>query len=133
MSEDLTRKLPTTDSEKIDLILTTVLSLERRLEKLEIRVDNVDSRLERLEQEVEQRFYDTRPIWHRVVADIAQLQAGQDILRGEILELHSTVREINRDQIVINDATRKIQLDFHNIVDRLHRLEVNRDRTNSST
>src|SRR5215216_5233921 len=133
MSEDLTKKLPRSDSEKLNLILTTIQSLEGRFEKLEIRIENIDSRLQRLEakferleqkverldEKVEQRLYDTRPIWHKVVADIAQWQTNQGALRAELSELHNTVRQVNRDQLVLNDSIRKIQLDFHNIDQRL--------------
>jgi cell division protein FtsB len=73
-------------------------------------------------------------MWHRVAADIAELQAGlqrlergQEDLRAQIRDLSSAIREVSRDQIVINEATRKIQLDFHTIDERLHRLEVNRN------
>jgi predicted phage-related endonuclease len=132
MSEDLTKKLPKTDSEKLNEILTIIQNLERRFERLETRANGVDSRLQHLEQTIEQRLHDTRPIWHKVVADIAQLQAGQDAMYEVVRELSGTVRQVNRDQIVINDSLRKIQLDFHNIDERLHRLEVNR-RQNSST
>jgi chromosome segregation ATPase len=117
MSEDLTKKLPISDREAI---LTAI--------------KNMDNRLERLEQRVEERLHDTRPIWQKVVDDIAQLQAGverlekgQGELRGHILDLGRAVRDVNRDQIVINDVVRKIQLDFHTIDERLHRLEVNRN------
>jgi len=119
MSEDLTKKLPTSDSDKLNSILTTVQAMETRLGKLE--------------QKVEERLHDTRPIWHKVVADIAQLQTGQDAMREQIGELYSTVRDVNRDQIVINDVMRRIQLDFHKIDERLHRLEINRHQRNSST
>lgn len=124
MSEDLTKKLPVSDR---DAILTAI--------------NNIDNRLQRLEQRVEERLYDTRPIWKKVEDDIAQLQAGverletgverlekgQGELRGHILDLSRAVRDVNRDQIVINDVVRKIQLDFHTIDERLHRLEVNRN------
>ncbi|HEX7226599.1 MAG TPA: hypothetical protein VF353_02395 [Candidatus Binatia bacterium] len=144
MSQDLTKKLPRSDSDTLNLILTSIQSLEGRFEKLEIRVENIDARLQRLEakverleqkverldEKVEQRLYDTRPIWHKVVADIAQLQTGQDAIRAELSALHSTVRDVTRDQIVINDSLRKIQLDFHNIDQRLYRLEVNRTTPN---
>lgn len=115
MSEDLTKKLPTDKDE--------ILSAIR----------NLDERLGRLELKVEERLHDTRPIWHRVVADVTQVQAGverlekgQGDLRTFILELNSAVRDVNRDQIMINDVARQIQLDFHTIDGRLHRLEVNR-------
>jgi|SRR5688500_18374016 chromosome segregation ATPase len=144
MSQDLTKKLPRSDSDTLNLILTSIQSLEGRFEKFEIRVENIDARLQRLEakverleqkverldEKVEQRLYDTRPIWHKVVADIAQLQTGQDAIRAELSDLHSTVRDVTRDQIVINDSLRKIQLDFHNIDQRLYRLEVNRTTPN---
>ena len=133
MSEDLTRKLPKNDSDKLDLILTILQNLEGRLQKLEIWVDrfnldfkSVEQKLDALEQKVEERIYDTRPIWHKVVADIALLQNGQDSLRFEVRELGSTVRDVNRDQIVINDAIRKTNLDFHTIDERLHKLELSR-------
>ena len=123
MSEDLTKKLPISDG---GAILTAIKKM--------------DDRLQRLEQRVEERLHDTRPMWNRVADDILQLQGsverletgverlekGQGELRDHILEFGRVVREVNRDQIVINDVVRKIQLDFHTIDERLHRLEVNR-------
>ena len=146
MSEDLTKKLPKSDSEKLNEILTTIHNLEGRFDKfegrfdkfeerfetLETRVTGIDSRLENVEQTLEQRLHDTRPIWHKVVADIAQLQEGQNALGEAVAEIRSTIRDVNRDQIVINDSVRKIQLDFISINERLQRLEV-RNRQNSST
>lgn len=133
MSEDLTKKLPKTDSDKLTLILTTVQSLDKRslvaetqfgtfearLEKVEIRLDNVGSRIQRLEQQVERRLYDTRPMWHKVVADIAQLQGSQ--------------QRLEEGQTVLNDAVRRIHIDFHDIDQRLQSLERKQDRQNSST
>jgi len=133
MSEDLTKRLTMDDSDKLTLILTTVQDLDRRsiatetqfgtvearLERLGIRFENFNSRLQHLEQRVEQRFYDTRPIWHKVVDDIAQLQKGQERL------------EVG--QGVLNDAIRKINSDVHAIDERIHRIELNRGPQNSST
>ena len=140
MSENLTDKLPKTDGEKLNLILTTVQKLEGRFDNLELRVNGIDSRLDHVEGAMEQKLHDTRPIWHRVVADIAQLQAGQNRLeegqahlRGQMLEMYSTVRDVNRDQIVINDSLRRIQMDLHTIDERLYKIELNRCQRNSST
>ena len=126
MSEDLTQKLPMSDSEMLNQILT--------------RVNGIDSRLEKLEHTVAQRLHDTRPIWHKVVADMAQLQAGQNRLeegqahfREQMLEMYSSVHEVNRDQIVINDSLRRIQMDLHTIDERLYKIELNRCPRNSST
>src|ERR1044072_3147311 len=92
MSEDLTKKLNLDDSDKLSLILTTVQNLDRRsiatdirfgtvearLERLEFSFNNFSSKLQPLEQQVNQRLFYTRPMWHRVVADIGQLQHGQE-------------------------------------------------------
>jgi chromosome segregation ATPase len=147
MSEDLTKKLPKTDSERLDLILTTTQSLGGRF-------DHLEARLQDLEKKVEERLYDTRPIWHKVVADIAQLQTGQESLAAEVgelqsgqrrfeegqqamrtlmVELRSSVRDVSRDQIVINDAVRRLHLDFHTLDERLHDLLIKRNQQNSST
>src|SRR5215204_4334786 len=94
MSEDLTKKLGLNDSDKLSLILTTVQILEKRsinveaqfgtvdvrLERLELRFENFNSRLQRVEKLIEQRLYDTRPRWHKVVADIGQFQESQQRL-----------------------------------------------------
>jgi chromosome segregation ATPase len=137
MSEDLTKKLTKSDR---DAILTAINNLETRISSVDSRMQGVEQKVDHLEQTVQQRLHDTRPICHRLVADIGELQAGQqrlekgqEAMRADLSELNTAVRNVNRDQIVINDVIRKIQLDFHIIDERLHRLEVNRNPSNSST
>jgi septal ring factor EnvC (AmiA/AmiB activator) len=142
MSEDLTKKLANGDIET--RILTTVQNIETlfrsSLDQLVSWVSSIDARLKHLEQRVEERLHDTRPIWHKVVADIGDLQSsqkrfeqGQDGLRAEIRELNNSVRTVSRDQIVINDGLRRIQVDLHNFDERLHTCETKRRAPNSST
>lgn len=127
MSEDLTKKLPTTDSEKISLILTTVQHLETRVDKLE--------------KKVEERLYDTRPIWEKVVADIAQLQSGQlqlqegqQRLEGEVHEIKISMRDVFRRMSVLNDNQLKTQGDVREVIERLGVLEARQQNpTNSQT
>lgn len=134
MSEDLTKKLPKGDK---DAILEAIRNLESyvrsSIDNLVTWVGSINSRLSALDQKVEQRLYDTRPIWHKVVADVAQLQSGQDALSSQVLKLTDGIQDIRRDQSVFNDAIHKINGDLHGINDRLHRLEVNRNPRNSST
>ena len=144
MSEDLTKKLPKSDT---DAILKAIQNLETRVGGIDSRIQGLESRfqglehkVEHLEKTVEERLYDTRPNWHKLVADIGELQAGQqrlekgqEAMRADLSELNTAVRNVNRDQIVINDVIRKIQLDFHIIDERLHRLIVNSNPQNSST
>jgi len=134
MSENLTKKL--TDSDRDNLILTAIQNLETYIhssfDQLVGWVGSIDSRLKHLEQKVEARLHDTRPIWHKVVADIGELQSGQTRVEEALGKLNSIVRDVDRDQIVINEGLRRIQLDLHNFDERLHKCEVNR-RQNSST
>jgi chromosome segregation ATPase len=124
MSEDFTQKLPKNEND--NKVLTAI-------ENLETHVTKIDNRLQRLEKKVDERLHDTRPIWHRVVADIAQLQAGQQRLEDGQLAMRAELSNVSRDQIVINDSIRKIQNDYHTIHDRLCRLELNRNKQNSTT
>ena len=79
MSEDFTQKLPTPDR---DVILTAINKLETyvrsSIDNLVTWITNVDGRLRGLDQKLEARLHDTRPIWHRVVSDISQLQTSQE-------------------------------------------------------
>jgi chromosome segregation ATPase len=142
MSADLTKKLANGDVET--RILNAVQNIEAvfrtSFDQLVSWVSSIDARLKHLEQRVEERLHDTRPIWHKVVANIGELQSsqtrfeqGQDALRAEIRELNNAVRNVDRDQIVINDSLRRIQLDLHNFDERLNKCEMNRRAPNSST
>jgi peptidoglycan hydrolase CwlO-like protein len=130
MSEDFTRKFSESDR---DTILTAIQKMDSRLQGVEKKVDG-------LEKTVNEKLYDTRPIWHKVVDDIGELQAGQkrleegqQAMRAEMSELNSMVRSVNRDQIVLNDSVRRIQFDFHDVNERLHKLTVTRNQQNSTT
>ena len=130
MSEDFTKRSSENDR---DLILTAIRKMDSRLQGVEKKVDG-------LEKTVNEKLYDTRPIWHKVVDDIGELQAGQkrleegqQAMRAEMSELNSMVRSVNRDQIVLNDSVRRIQFDFHDVNERLHKLIVNRNQQNSTT
>lgn len=101
MSEDLTKKLPKTDSEKLSLVLTIV-------QNLETRVDN-------LEQKVEERLYDTRPIWQKVVADIAQLQQGQVQLQQGQMQLQQGQVRLQEGQAQFQEAQSRLEGDVRDI------------------
>jgi peptidoglycan hydrolase CwlO-like protein len=130
VSEDRTEKLPNKGN---DEILTAIKDLDTHVTK-------IDSRLQSLEKKVDERLHDTRPIWHRVVADISELQSGQkrleegqQAIHEDIGELSNTVRQVNRDQLVVNDSVRRMQMDFYTMNEKLHKLTVNRTQQNSST
>lgn len=80
MTADLTQQLLQTADEKLTLILTIVQSLT-------IRVDNIDTRLLRVEQTVDE----TRPILQKLVIDVEDLKEGQEALRSDLLAFRKRV------------------------------------------
>ena len=119
MSEDLTNKLSQSGEDRIlgaikDIlgaikdILGAINDLDTRVGNLDARVGKIDCRLQGLEQ-------------------------GQETMRMNIIELNNMVRNVNLDQILMNDIVRRIQSDFHNFDERLHHFLLNHDRQNSST
>ena len=116
MSEDLTKKLPQSDHEMLVLIV---------------------NRLDSVEQALAERLYDTRPIWEKVVADIAQLQEaqqqlhkGQEALRTEV---HAMRRDVYYGMDVLNRTLHRIQIDHCDFDERLRALEKTHNPPDSQT
>jgi chromosome segregation ATPase len=133
MSEDLTQKLPTSQDPTLAQILSAVQGLGTRLENLENRLGSLESRFDNLEKKVEERLYDTRPIWEKVLADIAQLQEGQrrleegqESLRKDVRDVRTELRDMNRKFSIFNDNLVQIQADYRDIYDRVRDLERER-------
>lgn len=116
MSEDLTKKLPKGD-DNVVLIL-----------------QNIDSRLQNLERKVEERLQDTRPIWQKVLADIAQLQEGQARLEGDIRDLKISVRDVTRSIGAVYEMSIKILGECRDLNHRVLDIELEQQKQrNSST
>ena len=116
MSEDLTNKL-TKGDENVALILK-----------------NIDSRLQSLEQKVEERLHDTRPIWQKVVADIALLQEGQTRLEGEVRDITISLRNVTRNTELLYETSIKIQAECRDLSHRVLDIELEQQKQrNSST
>ena len=133
MSDDLTQNLPSSQNGTLAQILTTVQNLSTKIESLEQRFGNLEQRfsgLEQrfgaLEQKVEERLYDTRPLWEKVQADITRLQEGQDALRSEVHEMNKEQRNMGRKLSVLNDGLLRMQADYRDIDDRVRGLEGQR-------
>ena len=126
MSEDLTKKLPSSDSEKI--------------------LQQIDSRLQSLEQKVEERLYDTRPIWQKVVADIAQLQQGQvqlqqgqvqfqeaqSRLEGDVRDIKIFMREMTRKMGGMYESMMGIQGEYRELNHRILDIELEQQKQRNS-
>lgn len=140
MSEDLTNKLSQSGEDRIlsaiqgldtrvgnldsrvDMVLSAVKDLDIRVGNLDIRVGNLDSRVDNLDTRVS-----------KIDCRLLGLERGQERMRLNILELNNMAQNVNRDQILMNEIVRRMQVDFINFNERLLRLLTNRDQQNSST
>jgi predicted RNase H-like nuclease (RuvC/YqgF family) len=123
MSEDLTQNLQGSQHDALAQILSAVQHLGTR----------VDS----LEKKVEERLYDTRPIWEKVVEDIGQLREGQTRLQTDVTQLregqdslrsevNTGLRDIDRKFSVLNDNLLQMKVDYRDMYDRVRDLERQR-------
>jgi archaellum component FlaC len=94
MSEDITQNLPNDNMRLIlsrfDSIDSRLDGIDSRLDGIDLRLDGLDSRLTTLEDKVDKRLMETRPIWERALAEIAETRAemseGFEKLRAEMNE-----------------------------------------------
>ncbi|HEX8846510.1 MAG TPA: hypothetical protein VF791_17820 [Pyrinomonadaceae bacterium] len=126
MSEDPTQRLPD-QSNKSEELLPLIQSMR--------------SELAELKQTVELRLHDTRPIWEKVQADIAQLQEGQAQLQEgqqglvtgqkqleeklEALrdETRTGFRNLKRQFGILNDTFLEVRADYKDLDKRVYQLE----------
>ena len=131
MSEDLTNRLPPNHEAKVERVLDAV-------QQLTIRVDG-------LARKIDERLYDTRPIWESLATRVDQIQEGQARLeksqerleqsqaelqqqmrdsRQELRGLKTYLRDILRRMSIFNDTLVAIQADYRDIYDRVRGLEL---------
>ena len=116
MSNDLTQKIPQSADEKLDLILTTVLSMT-------VRVDSIDTRLHRVEEG--QRTLEEGQ--RRLEDGQRRLELGQEVLCSEVEALNRSVK--HRFLILSN----QVQASYNNLEKRVAVLEANSNPPNSQT
>ena len=112
MSEDVTRRPPDRPGSLDELL---------RL------VQAVRTELTELKRTVEARLHDTRPIWEKVQADIAQLQEGQQRIEERLEALRDDtrtgLRNLKRDFGILNDTFLEVRGEYRDLDRRVYRLE----------
>lgn len=80
-------------------VLRELSNINRRFDGLESRMDRVEVRLTNLEEKVEARLYDTRPIWEAVLLRLDSIEARLDRMDGR-LEKVETKFEVVADELL---------------------------------
>lgn len=105
-----------------------------RSEELLQLVQSIRTELSALKETVDARLHDTRPVWEKVQADIAQLQAGQqhveegqrrfdDRLEALRDEMRTGFRNLKRQFGVLHETFLEVRGDYKDLDKRLYRLE----------
>ena len=87
MSEDPTQNLPQTSFE--ERVLAALAAIRSDIAMLDARVSS-------LEEKVDRRLQETRPMWEGVQAQIRQLDGKFDVVLRDLYELRSDQMFINR-------------------------------------
>ena len=120
MNEDSTQNLSSSHDETLRQILAAVNDLQTGVKDLQVRLGS-------LEQKVEERLYDTRPIWEKVVTDVALLQKGQESLQENFQGLHDEMRkgfrDLKRQFSILNDTFLEVRADYKDLDRRVFQIE----------
>jgi hypothetical protein len=68
-----------------------------------------------------------------LVTAVKRLEETQQAIQFDITNMNRRVVNVERDQLVINDVVRRMQLDFLTINEWLNKLTADRNQQNSST
>jgi chromosome segregation ATPase len=121
MSEEITRPLP---NDVLQLILTRLDSMDKRLDSIDSNVHSLDARLTAVEEKVDRRMQETRPIWERALAEIAglraEMQEGFEKVHGE---LNHGLRRIDRKVDILNHDIFEARADLRHLDERVTKLE----------
>ena len=110
MSNDMTQNLPNGPSfeervfARFDALDAGMARIGDRQERMETRLDDVDQRL----QVLENKAYDTKPIWERALAEILDLREDVHTLDRKFNIVHRDLLTLQAEQTRLEDRMDKI-------------------------
>jgi predicted nucleic acid-binding Zn-ribbon protein len=131
MSEDTTQQLL---AAQVDRLISMTEETHARLQNVETGLQNVEenqgalkAQFQALEDKVEQRLYDTRPIWESVQARLDDLDARSARLESGLSEHRSETatgfRGIDRKIGVLSKNLVDMTAEIRDVQDRMEKLE----------
>lgn len=68
----------------------------RELSNINQRLGGLETRLTTLEEKVDARLYDTRPIWEAVLGRLDRIEAKLDVFGRDLIETRTDVRALEK-------------------------------------
>ena len=111
ISEDQTQKFDASESDRLDQIIGMVQGLTSETRAMAAQLRAMDERLTSLEQKVEERIYDTRPLWESVQTQIVELREPQERMNQEQTrireEMQTGFRQLDHKVALISSEIRE--------------------------
>ena len=104
MSDEKTHNLPDGRSFE-ERVFARFDALDARMDRMEARLDDMDARLQTLEQ----KSYDTKPIWERALAEILALGEKMENIEGKVDTLASDLLELRANQNRLGDRMGRLE------------------------
>lgn len=76
---------------------TKQLHTDDTLNQLLVLVQGIDARLRSLEEKVDARLHETRPVWENVLSKLEDIETRLDRVEGTGLTTRSELRELRRE------------------------------------
>ncbi len=100
-SDDLTKELPDSEpeenkgriSDEMHRMFSPIYDLQRSIQDLASQFSAFANRLDAMEQKLEQRQLETKPIWEKALQEIAETRVE---MREEFTKVHAELRDVNQ-------------------------------------
>ena len=123
MSEDLTQNLPGGDLTRIlarfDSMDARFDSMDTRFDSIDARLDSMDARLTTLEDKVEQRLLETRPIWESVLEQLKEMSAQLTEVNTRLTRVEHASSDFRRMFRAAYSDFSRVQDNFEERLDKL--------------
>jgi len=85
---------------------------DNRLANMENKIVDFATQLNNLDEKVETRLYDTRPIWQTVLARLDQLEAKLEAVKGDVATIKADVAANKSDQEILKQNQENLEKEF---------------------
>ncbi|MGA9995964.1 MAG: hypothetical protein WBP93_11155 [Pyrinomonadaceae bacterium] len=115
MSKDLTQEFPDARSfeervfARFDALDTRLSGMDARLSQMDGRLSAMDGRLTSLEEKVDARLHDTRPIWEAVLSRLDKIEDEVKSIKRQMKVLHEDVLQVREEQVDLDERVTKLE------------------------
>jgi predicted nuclease with TOPRIM domain len=92
-------------------------------ERVFARFDNLDGRLTALEDKVDSRLRETRPIWEAVLARLDAVETHLQNSDNRLGGLEKELRAVNRSMHVLHEDVIRVRMEHRDLDERVEKIE----------